>query len=184
MPASGKSAAAQHLTAGLAERGIAAVPLTLDTVKEALFSHLGTGDRDYNRLLGRASYDAIFASVAAFPDHLVAVVDAWHGFQPESVVRGHLKRARIDTVIEIWVEIAPEVAAARYRARASSRSSGHPPATYADELLKLAARAQPLRLGATILVDGAAPWEAKVTTKAAELLGFEDSAERKVFQQF
>ena len=29
--------------------------LTLDTIKEAIFEHLGTGDRDYNRLLGKAA---------------------------------------------------------------------------------------------------------------------------------
>ena len=83
------------------------------------------------------------------------MIDAWHGFQPVDVLRGHLARARIGRVVEIWVAVAPELAAERYRARATTRPKGHLPASYAEELRALAARATPLGLGPVITVDGA-----------------------------
>lgn len=157
VPASGKSTVTRLLVRGLGAQGVAAVPLCLDTVKEGLFAQIGTGERDHNRMLGRASYHAIFNLVAELPDSVVAVVDAWHGFQPESVLRDHLARAGIARVVEIWVAIAPAEAARRYRARASNRHSGHLPANYAEELLELAGRARPVALGPVIEVDGSGP---------------------------
>ena len=153
VPASGKTTFANQLTRFLIAEGIAAVPLGLDTVKEALFAHLGAGDRDHNRMLGRASYQAIFDMVARFDGGLVPVIDAWHGFQPESVVREHVARAGIDEVIEIWCAVTPEIAAARYRARGPERHPGHPPESYAEELSELAARAAPLSFGTVVRVD-------------------------------
>ena len=154
VPASGKSTVTRLLVRSLGMQGVAAVPLCLDTVKEGLFAQIGTGDRDHNRMLGRASYHAIFNLVAELPDGVVAVIDAWHGFQPESVLRDHLARAGVSRVIEIWVAIAPPEAARRYRDR--RRHPGHLPASYADELAELAARARPTALGPVIEVDGAA----------------------------
>ena len=124
--------------------------LTLDTVKEAFFDHLGIGDRDHNRLLGKASYQAIFSTIAGFPEGLGAIVDAWHRFQPLEVLQGHLARASAGPVLEVWCHAPPEVIAERYRARASVRHKGHPPASFAEELAELAARATPLGVGPTI----------------------------------
>jgi len=153
VPASGKTTFADGLTRFLIAEGIAAVPLGLDTVKEALFAHLGAGDRDHNRMLGRASYQAIFDTVARFDDGLVPVIDAWHGFQPVEIVRENVARADIDQVIEVWCAVTAETAAARYRARGPARHPGHPPAAYAEELRELAARAAPLSLGSVVRVD-------------------------------
>lgn len=161
VPASGKSTFAARLTWHLTAHGLAAVPLTLDTVKEGLFAHLGTGDRAHNRMLGRASYHAIFASIAAFPDTLIPVVDAWFGFQPAEVLRAHLGRARIDRTVEVWCDVSPETAAARYRARAADRHAGHLPASYADELFDLAGRAAPMGLGPVIRVSTEAETDAR-----------------------
>lgn len=157
VPASGKSTLAHALVAQLTEAGTAAVPLTLDTVKEGLFAEFGPGDREHNRALGRASYHAIFDTIRAFPDSLLPVVDAWHGFQPERVLRAHLARAAIERVVEVWVAIDPATAAERYRARAATRHAGHLPASYAEELFELAGRARPMGLGPVIEVDGTAP---------------------------
>ena len=144
VPASGKSTLAARLVTYLHAHGVAAVPFALDTVKEALYAHVGAGDRDHNRMLGRASYRAIHDTIAAFPDGLVPVIDAWHGFQPPAFVTQHWERARIERVVEVWCSVLPEVAAQRYRSRSGARHAGHPPASYADELLELAARARPL----------------------------------------
>ena len=171
VPASGKTAVAGLLTPYLWRRGIAAVPLSLDTVKEGLYAHIGTGDRDHNRMLGRASYHAIFASIAAFPEALVPVVDAWHGFQPAEAVREHIARAGIGQVVEVWCKVSPATAAARYRARADSRHAGHPPAGYADELAALAERARPLAMGPVVSLDTEAEVRESDLDPVVDLLG-------------
>ncbi|UUP18211.1 AAA family ATPase [Nitratireductor thuwali] len=170
VPASGKSTVSARLTQALHDADIAAVPLSLDTVKEGLFVHAGTGDREHNRILGRASYQAIFDTIAAFPDRLVPVIDAWHGFQPESVLRDHIARARIERVIELWCRVSPETAAARYRARTAGRHAGHPPASYADELFELTKHAKPFAIGSVVEIDTEKPFDLQVIGKVCELL--------------
>ena len=139
VPASGKSAIARALAT---ETGWPL--LTLDTVKEALFAHLGLGDRDYNRKLGRASYQAIFAAFGDFPPGATAIVDAWFGFQPREVLEGHLARAGVTQVVEVWAQARPETIGARYAARVGTRSAGHLGLEYVPELIELARCAQPL----------------------------------------
>ncbi|RMC37801.1 AAA family ATPase [Paracoccus alkanivorans] len=173
VPASGKSTLSRNIVRGLVAAGVPAVPLGLDTVKEGLFAHIGTGDREHNRMLGRASYHAIFNSIAGFPDRLLPVIDAWHGFQPADVLREHLARARIDRAVEIWVTIAPALAAERYRSRSAARHAGHLPASYADELYQLAQRARPMALGPVIEVDGAAPMPPDIPMRILVALGIE-----------
>ena len=153
VPASGKSTVTKMLTAFLSDEGCAAVPLSLDTVKESLYEHIGVGDREHNRMLGRASYHGIFASIAAFPDGILPIVDAWHGFQPESVLRDHIARAGIERVVEVWCVVSPATAASRFRERASTRHAGHLPASYANELFELAKQSSPIALGPVMRVD-------------------------------
>jgi len=139
VPASGKSTVARAIS-----QELNCPRLTLDTVKEAFFAHLGTGDRDYNRLLGKASYQAMFALIADFPDPSTTVVDAWFGFQPRAVLDEHLARAGVTRVIEVWCHAPPEVIGERYRARLSDRHAGHLGESYIPELIALAGRARPL----------------------------------------
>lgn len=162
VPASGKST-----VAALIARRLAMPILTLDTIKEAFFDHLGTGDRDHSRLLGKASYQAIFSTIAGFPAGVGAIVDAWHKFQPVEVLQGHLARASAGPVLEVWCHAPPEVIAERYRARAGLRHRGHPPAAYAEELAALAARATPLGLG--LLIDVATDRELDEEALVAEV---------------
>ena len=139
LPASGKSTVARAVSH---TRGWPL--LTLDTIKEAFFAHLGTGDREYNRTLGKASYQAIFALAADFPDGATVVVDAWFGFQPLDVLQDHLARAGITQAVEIWCHAPGDVLGERYRARIEQRHSGHLGVSYIPELVELAKRAQPL----------------------------------------
>ena len=148
VPASGKSTVARALSA---ETGWPL--LTLDTVKEALFAHLGLGDREYNRKLGRASYQAMFALIGDFPPGATAIVDAWFGFQPREILDGHLARAGVRHAVEIWAHARPETVGARYAARVGERSAGHLGMEYVPELIELARRAQPLGGFARIEVD-------------------------------
>lgn len=152
VPASGKST-----VAAIIARRLSLPILTVDTIKEAFFDHLGIGDRDYSRKLGRASYQAIFSSIAGFPDGLGAIVDAWHKFVPLEVLEAHLARAKAGPIVEVWCHAPPEICAERYRARAAFRHPGHPPAGYAPELAELAARATPIGLWPVVDVETLEP---------------------------
>jgi glucokinase len=175
VPASGKSTVMTGLVAQMDAAGIATVPLALDTLKEGLFAHIGSGDRAHNRMLGRASYHAIFNSIAAFPDSLVTLIDAWHGFEPAEVLRAHIARAGIQRLVEVWVSVEPTVAATRYRGRSGQRHAGHLPASYADELFKLAEVARPQMFGPVIDVDGAAPLPRDLGAQVMAALAAEES---------
>lgn len=138
VPASGKSTVARRISARLG------CPLfALDSVKEPLFEHFGTGDREHNRKLGRASYAIIFAALADFADPTTVVIDAWFGFQPLEILDRHLQTAGIGRAAEVWCHAPDEVVAARYGARLGARSPGHPGADYIPELVALNRRAAP-----------------------------------------
>jgi glucokinase len=152
VPASGKSTVAR----ALADAGGWPL-LALDTVKEAFFAHLGTGDRDYNRLLGEASYQAIFALIGDFPENSTTVIDAWFGFQPAAVLNTHLENAKVSRIAEIWCHAPPAVIGKRYRSRLSSRHAGHLGEAYVPELIELAGRAAPLGTWPLFSVDTTLP---------------------------
>jgi glucokinase len=152
VPGSGKSTVANAVA------GARGWPLlALDTVKEAFFAHLGTGDRDYNRLLGKASYQAIFALVGDFPDGATAVVDAWFGFQPPEVLHELLAQAGVGKVAEVWCHAPPAIIGERYRARLGRRHAGHLGESYIPELIELAGRARPLGSFPVIELDTTSP---------------------------
>ncbi len=152
VPASGKSTVARAVSQMLGWP-----LLTLDTIKEAFFAHLGTGDREYNRLLGKASYQAMFALIGDFPEGSTTVVDAWFGFQPIEVLHGHLDRAGVDGTAEIWCHAPPEIIGQRYGSRLEQRHSGHLGASYVPELIELAGRARPLSTYRLLDVDTTGP---------------------------
>ncbi|MBB5751647.1 ROK family protein [Prosthecomicrobium pneumaticum] len=155
VPASGKSGVAR----ALAERTGWPV-LALDVIKNPFLERIEGVDRPFNRLLGQASYAAIFATIGAAPPGSTFIVDAWFGFQPEAVLDAHIATAGLDQVAEIWCHAPPDTVAERYRSRAAARLPGHPGAAYADELRLLAARATPLGRGPLIAVDTTTPLDA------------------------
>ena len=167
VPASGKSTVAKALA------GATGWPLlALDTIKEVFFTHLGTGDRVYNRLLGRASYDAIFAAIGDCPYGMTVIVDAWFGFQPVEVLHANLARANITNVAELWCHAPPAVIGARYAARLNQRSAGHLGADYVPELIELAGRARPLGVFPVYEIDTTKPPQVgSVATWARNALG-------------
>ena len=154
VPASGKSALAHSLS----ERTGWPV-LALDTVKTPFLELIDGVDRGFNRTLGRASYKSIFSIIRDAPEGATFIVDAWFGFQPISVLQEHVDTAGITSVVELWCHAPPEVVAQRYSERASHRVPGHPGASYVPELIELAKRAQPCRLGPVLDVDTTAPQE-------------------------
>ena len=160
IPASGKSTVARAISQ---TKGWPL--LTLDTIKEAIFAHLATGDRDYNRMLGKASYQAIFALIKDFPYDTAVVIDAWFGFQPIEVLQGHIAHAWIGRLAEVWCHAPGEVLGERYRARLSQRHSGHLGESYIPELIELAQRAQPLGIFPLFDVDTTRPLDSTALMK-------------------
>jgi glucokinase len=154
VPASGKS----FLAHGISER-TGWLVLGLDTVKTPFLEVVEGVDRAFNRTLGRASYKSIFSIIKEAPEGGTFIVDAWFGFQPISVLQEHIDMAGITNVAELWCHAPPAVVAQRYSDRARHRVAGHPGVSFVPELIELAKRAEPSRLGPVLDVDTTAPQE-------------------------
>lgn len=154
VPASGKSTVARAIS------GAFSWPLlTVDAIKEPFFEHLGVGDREYNRKLGRGSYAAIFNLIADFPPGSTTVVDAWFGFQPVDVLTSHLARAGVRDVVEIWCHTDASTIVNRYRGRVGTRPAGHPGLDYLPELQDLVGRAKPLGIFPRLDIETSGPFD-------------------------
>ncbi|MCA0047342.1 ROK family protein [Mesorhizobium sp. B283B1A] len=152
IPASGKSTVSR----GIADH-MGWPLLALDTIKNPFLEVLDGGDREFNRTLGRASYQAIWSVVGEAPAGSTFVIDAWFGFQPREVLEDYLRKAGVEQTVEIWCHAPGEVLAERYGARLDQRPAGHPGAAYIPELIELAKRAEPLRRGPLFDVDTTKP---------------------------
>lgn len=148
VPASGKS-----MVAAAVAEATGWPLLALDTIKEPFLAALPPGDRAFNRLLGQASYSAIFSMLRDGPAGRTTIIDAWLGFQPAEVLAAGLARAGVAETIELWCEAPPEAIGARYAARVGQRPPGHPGSDYVPELVALAARAGPIGRGPVLRVD-------------------------------
>lgn len=152
IPASGKSTLTQAISSRLN------LPvLTLDAVKEPFMSSFAPVDRQRNRQLGCAAYQAIWKIVSQAPAGCVYLIDAWFGFQPKNVLEQGLTTAGVARALELWLDISPDEAVARYQARLSNRMPGHPGAEYLPELRRLAEQAQPMGVGPVLRLDATAP---------------------------
>ena len=163
VPASGKSSTARALS-----QATGWPLLTLDTVKEALFEELGTGDRDYNRKLGRAAYRAMFAIVGEAPAGSRFVMDAWFGFQPRALLDELAARAGVSALAQVWCTAPPEEIGARYARRVGERSAGHLGLDYVPELIALARRAEPLADIPAFTLDTTQPTDVAAMTAWAK----------------
>ncbi|MFK0164109.1 ROK family protein [Rhizobium sp. NPDC090279] len=148
VPASGKS----RLARGLSQRTGWPV-LSLDGIKNPFLQHIGPVDRDFNRTLGKASYEAIWSVVAAAPAGSTFIIDAWFGFQPKAQLETYIRAAKIEHVAELWCKVPGSVAGERYASRLKDRLPGHPGAEYVPELIALADRAEPMGCGVVMTVD-------------------------------
>lgn len=148
VPASGKS----RLAKSLSQRTGWPV-LSLDGIKNPFLEHIGDVDRDFNRTLGKASYQAIWSFIREAPAGSTFIVDAWFGFQPKALLETYIEDAGVDRVAELWCKVPGVVAAERYASRLKDRLPGHPGAEYVAELAVLADRAEPMACGALRTVD-------------------------------
>jgi hypothetical protein len=111
-PASGKTTLARPLAHHLD------LPLLgKDTIKEALFDTLGTGDRAWSRRLGGASYAVLLALAQELP---AAVLDA--NFYPD---HGPGLLQACPRPIEVFCRCPATEVEHRFTTRASARHPGH-----------------------------------------------------------
>ncbi|MFT4184603.1 MAG: ROK family protein [Rhizobium sp.] len=148
VPASGKSSLAKSLS-----RRTGWPVLSLDGIKNPFLEHIGGVDRDFNRTLGKASYQAIWSFIREAPAGSTFIVDAWFGFQPKALLETYIQDAGVDRVAELWCKVPGAVAGERYASRLQDRLPGHPGAEYVGELVVLADRAEPMGCGALMTVD-------------------------------
>lgn len=147
VPGSGKSTLARRLGPAL---GLPV--LSLDALKEVLFSTLGVGDRDWSLQIRTAALGIIWSVLPDFPDG--AVIDIWIDptRDPEAVRTG-LAQTEVGEVREILCDVPGDVAAQRYAAR--DRHPGHLPADAATlTRIREAARSMaPLGVGRALRVN-------------------------------
>jgi predicted kinase len=151
-PASGKT------TLALAVSERLGIPLIAkDGIKERLYEAFGSGDREWSRWLGRATYPLIFHFLEA---HLrvgcSVVVEGTFG--PESA-NGEFAQLHAQwpfDALQLFCWAPDEILLRRYEARAPERHPGHVDASMIEEMrTQLAAgRWQPLHLpGELLTVD-------------------------------
>ena len=151
-PASGKSTIADELG------NIFNLPvLKRDTIQEALYDVIGTGDREYNRMLGRAGIAVIWAVLNNFPWEGAAIIDAWFRYPPYDWVQQGFSSAGIKSFVEVWCHAPGEVLSARYLSRMGQRHAGHPGKDFAIELIEIAKKAKPMGIGDLLSVDTSTP---------------------------
>jgi predicted kinase len=100
-----------------------------DTIKEALFDALGTGDREWSQELGRAAHAVMYALAAEQPS---AVLEShfWRGPSEPNLLA--LERP----LIQVYCRCPVEIAWQRYQRRAASpdRHPGHLPDHQSEEM--------------------------------------------------
>lgn len=143
LPASGKTTLARALAFELD------LPLiSKDTVKEALFDSLGTGDLEWSQRLGRAAHMVMY-SIAKEVRSAVLESHFWRGVAEDDL------RALGRPLVQVYCRCPTEIAADRYRRRAlsSDRHKGHLGEHQTDEVTRSwrEAEAQPLALHAPVV---------------------------------
>jgi predicted kinase len=125
VPGSGKTTLARALSAELR------IPLvSKDVIKEALFDALGTGDLEWSQRLGLAAHRVMYALVADL-DAVVLESHFWRGVSETDLCS--LGRP----LVQVYCRCPVEVAADRYRRRASTvdRHPGHLPEHQSEEAI-------------------------------------------------
>jgi predicted kinase len=119
IPGSGKSTLCAALGPSLG------IPVfAKDAIKETLFDTLGVADRAWSMKLGRASAKVIWTLVRS--SHGPVLIDNNVSPQTRPYFAEDAARAGVDRIVEVWCDIATELAFERYAARVgTTRHPGH-----------------------------------------------------------
>jgi predicted kinase len=145
-PASGKTTISRDLV----QRLDGVLLVSKDSIKEFLFDNQPSGDRDWSRMLGKASIAAMYEITKVFLANgrhvmLESAFDAEYA-------REDIKRLNAD-VFEVYCRCDEDKIIERFKARATSeRHPGHldDMADYDGEAIR---RFQPIGLGTTRIID-------------------------------
>lgn len=125
VPGSGKTTLARPLA-----RQLSLPLISKDTIKEALFDVLGTGDLAWSQSLGRASHRVMYM-LAAEAGAAVLESHFWPGTSEPDL------KALRRPLVQVYCRCPMGVAVRRYRQRAEAgdRHPGHRPAHQTDEVI-------------------------------------------------
>jgi glucokinase len=166
-PASGKTILARTLSERLA------IPLIAkDGIKERLYEAFGSGDRDWSRWLGRATYPLIYHFLEAqLRVGRSVIVEGTFGPEISNREFAALHAQWPFHALQLYLWAPDEILLARYKARAPERHPGHVDAAIVDEVREgqAAGRWQPLQLPGELV---------KIDTTSFEAVDFESIAAR------
>ncbi|GAA5004372.1 AAA family ATPase [Actinopolymorpha pittospori] len=152
LPAAGKSTLAPPLA-----RTLGLPLLSKDIIKETHADLLGPlapdgrSQRDWNRALGAAASETMWALLAHAP--LGAVLESSWRSDVRPLVAEGLARAGVEHVAEVWCEVPAGVARARDHARHQGRHGIHGALMTDAEWTRMVETAEPLGLGPVCRVD-------------------------------
>lgn len=148
----GKSTLAPHLAAALR------LPLlSKDVIKETHADALGSdppsglSQRDWNRRLGAAASQTMWALLAASPPGAV-LESSWRS-DVRDMARAGLQRAGVTHAAEIWCEAPLDLLRSRFDRRWPSSHPIHGVAPDDDEWAHMVRHAEPLGLGPVLRLD-------------------------------
>jgi glucokinase len=152
LPAAGKSTLAPALA-----RVLGLPLLSKDVIKETHADVLGSvapdgrSQRDWNRALGTAASETMWALLADAPRG--AVLESSWRTDVRPLVAAGLARAGVDQVLEVWCNVPANVARARDRVRFHDRHRIHGAFMTDSEWAGMVENAEPLGLGPVCRVD-------------------------------
>jgi predicted kinase len=140
-----------------------------DAIKETLAEILGTeGGLAWSRQLGAAAMECVWTLLASATGGAVVEANLLPPTRP--LVLAGLARANLrpEDLIEVWCEVPPPLARARFEAREPQRHPIHQPQIGLDEKwTQWTAEARPLAIGRVIRVDTSA--EVDLTALVSQL---------------
>lgn len=147
LPGSGKTTLARSLA-----QALAAPLVSKDALKEAIADAVTTAPTS---VLGAVAMEAAWSLAASMP--ATVVLESWW-YKPRDLtfVEAGLRRCEAPAVVEVWCDVAAEIARSRYEAR--RRHHVHDDVQrLADSWAQWAAHGEPLGVGRTVRVSTERP---------------------------